>query len=885
MPDQFLPPVADEAPLVEHHLSDADFYNEELEVPVRRPRARATSSSKSRKRTGSSASKTSTKPIKRVPAGPLRYEISGLLLTACSGILLFNALRPSAEGWLPRLGVGAMRYLFGSGTSLIFFLLLIAGISLMWRRHHFNFKRYAKIGSVTLIILLSALHLYIPRGQEFSHLGLICGGGAVGASISWVLRRALGEWGAFAAIVVGSIIAVFQICQISFAEAASKLGGSVRRGASHLPQHHLEQVKSTFTSPFNRAFLREEEDEDYLDDVPKTPRKSKRSPFLPIDTTSAEPALPEYRISEPAPSPFTPIQDLLEEVPSATIHPEEMAPVEENNEPRNFGVSAAKAISAPEDSVPEPLPVTAVSVEATDDEDALTPQEALAAQADASAKKAETTPATPRQLKLRKRVGDGPPLPSYFDEAVEALDPPVHVQATDSQEDVAKGVQQVEETLAAFRIDAHVTDVKRGPVITRYEVQPAAGVRVASIANLDRDLARALSAIAVRIEAPVPGRNVVGIEVPNKKVQLVRLRDVLDLPEFLSAPSKLSFVLGKDIAGQAKWADLAKMPHMLIAGATNSGKSVCLNSIIASIISRAEPDEVKFSLIDPKRVELTLYRDIPHLYHPVVVEPKDAVRALRGALVEMERRYKMFAERGVRNIASYNKKLHEGDEKLPYIVIVIDELADLMMTAAAEFEKLICRLAQLARATGIHLIVATQRPSVNVITGVIKANIPARIAFAVASQVDSRTILDSVGAERLIGSGDMLFDANNGGKSTRIQGAFLSEDEVNRVVEVVKEHYAASDETYDYGLDLTEIDAEPEDSHSSSRSDDKRDSLYDEIKEFVLRYDEMSASLIQRKFEIGYPRAGRIVDQLERDGILGPADGPKPRKVLGGGGE
>jgi S-DNA-T family DNA segregation ATPase FtsK/SpoIIIE len=360
---------------------------------------------------------------------------------------------------------------------------------------------------------------------------------------------------------------------------------------------------------------------------------------------------------------------------------------------------------------------------------------------------------------------------------------------------------------------------------------------------------------------------------------------VLELPEFLSASSKLSFVLGKDIAGQPKWGDLTKMPHMLIAGATNSGKSVCLNAIITSIITRASPDEVKFSLIDPKRVELTLYRDIPHLYHPVVVEPKEAVRALRGMITEMDRRYKRFAERGVRNIASYNAKLEEGEAPLPYIVIVIDELADLMMTAAAEFEKLICRLAQLARATGIHLIVATQRPSVNVITGVIKANIPARIAFAVASQVDSRTILDSVGAERLIGSGDMLFDANNGGKATRIQGAYLSEEECNRIVRVVKAAYANED--MEYGLDLSLIDESEESSGGGNEkpsSEDKRDELYDQIREFVIRHQEMSASKIQRKFEIGYPRAGRIVDQLERDGVLGPADGPKPRKVLGGGG-
>lgn len=860
MPDNSSSLISDsEEEIQDHHPSDADFYNEELELPVRRKRATSGNNQRRASRAVSSSSrkpsKSATKSIQRVPAGPWRYEISGLLIAAFCGILLFNALRPSAEGLLPRFGVGALRYLFGSGISPLLALGLIAGVSLMVRRHHFHAKRYSKICITALLISLTAIHLFIPKGQEFIPAALLNGGGVVGASIAWALRRALGEGGAFAAIVVASVIAVFHLCQLSFAEAATKLGTGMRQGAERLPLQNLDTVKSTFTAPFQRASAEEDEYTPW-DDAKSTftPRKPKAAstPFLPQTP-------PEER------TPFLPIHQLLGE-------DDETTPV--------LPTATVAAPVTPEVIPPVPLEINTQEPE----EDPLTPQEALAAQADASAKKEPVSNRQPQPLRLRKRVGDGPPLPSYFDNAVNALDPPITTKITDSQEDIAKGVQQVEETLAAFRIDAHVTDVKKGPVITRYEVQPAAGVRVASIANLDRDLARSLSAIAVRIEAPVPGRNVVGIEVPNKKVQLVRLRDVLDLPEFLSAPSKLSFVLGKDIAGQAKWADLAKMPHMLIAGATNSGKSVCLNSIIASIISRAEPDEVKFSLIDPKRVELTLYRDIPHLYHPVVVEPKEAVRALRGSIVEMERRYKLFAERGVRNIASYNNKLREDDERLPYIVIVIDELADLMMTAAAEFEKLICRLAQLARATGIHLIVATQRPSVNVITGVIKANIPARIAFAVASQVDSRTILDSVGAERLIGSGDMLFDANNGGKSTRIQGAFLSEEEVNRVVEEVKNYYADSDETYEYGLDLTLIDDGPEESSSgSSSSDDKRDSLYDEIKEFVLRYDDMSASLIQRKFEIGYPRAGRIVDQLERDGILGPADGPKPRKVLGGG--
>jgi S-DNA-T family DNA segregation ATPase FtsK/SpoIIIE len=524
----------------------------------------------------------------------------------------------------------------------------------------------------------------------------------------------------------------------------------------------------------------------------------------------------------------------------------------------------------------------------------LTPQEILEQQAELSSRtdkevehenEGEAKPSAP--VRPRRSFGEGPLMPEYFDDAVRALDPPIPVDNTGAEEEISLAVKGVQETLGAFKIDARVTDVKRGPVITRYEVQPGAGVRVASIANLDKDLARSLSALAVRIEAPVPGKNVVGIEIPNKKVHLVRMRDVLEQPEFLSHPSKLAFVLGKDIAGQPKWGDLTKMPHMLIAGATNSGKSVCLNTIIASILVRSRPDEVRFSLIDPKRVELTLYRGIRHLMHDVVVEPKQAVVALRRSIEEMDRRYKLFARHQVRNIASYNSKLPPGEKPLPYIVIVIDELADLMMTAAAEFEKLICRLAQLARATGIHLIVATQRPSVNVITGVIKANIPARIAFAVASQVDSRTILDAVGAERLIGMGDMLYDSNNGGKSTRIQGAFLSEEEVNRIVEVVKSEYQYAEHDDEFG-DLPTYDLyTPEDEdadfegESYEKKEEKRDSLFDEIVEFCLRHQEMSASNIQRKFGIGYPRAGRIVDQLERAGIIGPADGPKPRKVLG----
>lgn len=471
----------------------------------------------------------------------------------------------------------------------------------------------------------------------------------------------------------------------------------------------------------------------------------------------------------------------------------------------------------------------------------------------------------------------GPAVPSHFQACVNALDPSLPSDTKTAEADSEAGVKLVEETLASFRIEAKVTQVKKGPVVTRFEVQPAPGIRVNRITNLADDLALALAAIDVRVEAPVPGKSVIGIEVPNKRVSLVRLREIIELDSFVNAPSKLTFALGKDIAGNPMFADLAKMPHLLIAGATNSGKSVCLNSIITSILCRATPDEVKFSLIDPKRVELTLYKDIPHLFHPVVVDAQGAVRALRGSIKEMERRYKLFAEKGVRNITSFNSRLDEGERPLSYIVIVIDELADLMMQAAAEFERLICRIAQLARATGIHLIIATQRPSVNVITGVIKANISSRIAFAVASQVDSRTILDVNGAERLIGQGDMLFHPIDVPKPVRIQGAFLTEDEVNRAVDILLQTNEPVD-GYDLDLEAVEADIQAE---SQSKSDE-RDELFDQALALIRRRRQASASMLQREFEIGYPRAGRIIDQLEQGGHISSQEGSKPRQVLTG---
>ena len=851
----------------------------------------------------------------RNPPRALPYEVAGVICLAVGVLLLYNSLQQEAEGFLPQVGIGALRWVFGIGSVVLPALMCVLGVLLIARRHHTNLRAFSRGVVVGFLVLLTAVHLTVPPGREFVDSILFSHGGAVGGTLAWGLRRAVGDIGAIISLIALSLVSLLFFTEMSLAETAARVGNFIHRGARRAGSKTRDAFQQDDGGDYGfydddrdftpgremRALPAEIIRESQAHGVPTQGRKDRRSPFFAMPEPAREtdskatgdarqPPQPD-RQEEPAPvvsgtpaakSAHTP--DLKPE-----LKPELSPRIEILNPPPPVSVVEAEVATAGAEAQLRLTDAIAAIVDPAGPAtplDEMTPVEALEAQALATATGGDSVPARvkkQRPQKARRHFGDGPLMPEYFDEAVRALDPPLLLDVAGVEEDIQQGVLNVQETLASFKIDARVTDVKRGPVITRYEVQPAPGVRVAAIANLDRDLARALSAIAVRIEAPVPGKNVVGIEVPNRRVHLVRLRDVLELQEFLSAPSKLSFVLGKDIAGQPKWADLTKMPHLLIAGATNSGKSVCLNSIIASILVRATPEEVKLSLIDPKRVELTLYRDIPHLYHPVVVEPKDAVRALRGSIAEMDKRYKRFAERGVRNIASYNSKLEEGEAPLPYIVIVIDELADLMMTAAAEFEKLICRLAQLARATGIHLIVATQRPSVNVITGVIKANIPARIAFAVASQVDSRTILDSVGAERLIGSGDMLFDSNNGGKATRIQGAYLSEEEVNRVVEVVKKHYA-DDEPLEYGLNLEEIE-EPGISFGDDDDvvEEKRDELYDEIKEFVITKEEMSASMIQRKFEIGYPRAGRIVDQLERDGILSPGNGSKARKVIGTG--
>lgn len=462
---------------------------------------------------------------------------------------------------------------------------------------------------------------------------------------------------------------------------------------------------------------------------------------------------------------------------------------------------------------------------------------------------------------------------SYRLPSLQLLASPVSHSQQQEKSQIQSTVRKLEQTFQSFGVKARVSKVHVGPAVTKYEVNPDIGVKVSKIVNLHDDLALALAARDIRIEAPIPGKSAIGIEVPNSEVAQVSLREVMQ-PQ-MKPESKLLFGLGRDIAGESIASELNKMPHLLIAGATGSGKSVCVNGIITSILLRAKPHEVKMMMIDPKKVELNVYNGIPHLLAPVVTDPKKASKALKKIVSEMERRYDLFSDTATRNIEGYNEHVDKVNEEegenhphLPYIVVLIDELADLMMVASNEVEDAITRLAQMARAAGIHLIIATQRPSVDVITGVIKANIPSRIAFSVSSATDSRTILDGNGAEKLLGKGDMLFLPVGASKPTRIQGAFLSDEEVERVVD-----HCITQQKAQYQEEMI-----PEE--TSKDMEEVDDDLYDNAVQLIIEMQSASVSMLQRKFRVGYTRAARLIDAMEERGIVGPYEGSKPRKVL-----
>ncbi|MDE4541783.1 DNA translocase FtsK [Thermoanaerobacterium sp. R66] len=470
------------------------------------------------------------------------------------------------------------------------------------------------------------------------------------------------------------------------------------------------------------------------------------------------------------------------------------------------------------------------------------------------------------ESKISKIENKGKTYENYIYPPIELLKEGIPHQKVNNNL-IIENAKKLEETLKNFAIDAKVVQVSRGPAITRFELQPSPGVKVSRIVSLTDDIALSLATPSVRIEAPIPGKSAIGIEVPNEKISVVTLREVIDTKKFRESKSDLTIGLGKDIAGNIVIADLSKMPHLLIAGATGSGKSVCINTLIVSLLYKASPDKVKMILIDPKVVELNIYNGIPHLLTPVVTDPKKAAGVLNWAVNEMTERYKAFAENNVRDIEGYNK-IH-GIDTMPKIVVIVDELSDLMMVSPAEVEEYICRLAQMARAAGIYLVIATQRPSVDVITGVIKANIPSRISFAVSSQIDSRTILDMSGAEKLLGKGDMLYYPIGESKPIRVQGAFISDKEVEEIVNFLKSN--ANEPKYE------EIIVE---SKSTLNKEIEEDELMNDAIKVIVETGQASISMLQRRLRIGYARAARIIDQMEQKGIISGYDGSKPRQIL-----
>lgn len=452
---------------------------------------------------------------------------------------------------------------------------------------------------------------------------------------------------------------------------------------------------------------------------------------------------------------------------------------------------------------------------------------------------------------------------------------------------IEKNIESLEQVLRDFGISAKVVEVNIGPTVTQYELSLSSGTRVSKILTINKEISLALAKKDIRIQAPIPGKSTVGIEMPNEQAQPVTLRETLELMPKQTKNHPLSVALGKDIMGKVKWCDIDKTPHLLVAGATGSGKSVCINTMLVSILMKAKPDEVKLVMVDPKKVELSIYNGIPHLLTPVVTDPRKASVALKRAVSEMERRYDLFEELGTKNITGYNKIIEEKNKKLPedeqltkmpYIIVIVDELADLMLVAGKEVEDSIMRITQMARAAGIHLVIATQRPSTDVITGLIKSNIPSRISFAVSSSIDSRTILDMVGAEKLLGKGDMLFLPMGENVPERIQGAFIDEEQIKKVVDYcISQQKASFDQNF---MNLENVDSEIKENTISNEKEEYDDPLYNEIVEFVITQQKASASLLQRRFKLGYNRAARIIDLLEERGIIGPQNGSKPREVL-----
>jgi S-DNA-T family DNA segregation ATPase FtsK/SpoIIIE len=755
-------------------------------------------------------------------------EVLALVLVLLAVVSVIALFAPNA-GWVVKPWRDALSYLLGWGIA--FAPPLLAGFALMLWMKSMPAERWmaASGAAVVAVSLLGAFHLAVGGGMRAVKLG--DGGGIIGYGVSWVLTRAIGDAGAWIVLAllfvvgmllyfnmtVGDLIAAWLRRREERAELAE---AEVRQAAKARPRP--EPIPVTPPEPATRGIIdrvRTAFGGGADDDEPPLIVRRARPEGAPTSPGGGAATLTVPTVSPPIPA-----------VASATATP---IPVADG--------STAAAMSA----------------------------EALEGEENAHLTEVGEGDRIDAALESTQRSWDLPTLQLLADAPASSA----------AQLDLTAKGQRIRETLAHFGIGVKVARIQEGPVVTQYALDVEPGIKLSRIEGLADNLALALAARSIRIEAPIPGEPYVGIEIPNSAFDLVTLKEVLGSRNFesIGSTSKLAFALGQDVAGQPFSADLSKMPHVLIAGATGSGKSVCVNAIICSLLMRATPNEVKLILVDPKRVEMAQYKGVPHLLTEVIVEPDKAVNALKWTVGTMEARYHEFAQRGVRNIAAFNEALRSGESRMPYIVIVIDELADLMMVSAYEVESTITRIAQLARATGIHLVVATQRPSVQVITGLIKANIPSRIAFAMTSGVDSRTILDTTGAEDLLGRGDMLYQPIDAPRAVRLQGVLVTDGEIDDVATHWK---AQGGPQYRPEITAPKRDGKGGGRPGDEDGDDDADALLNQAVDIVRRSDKASASLLQRRLRIGYARAARILDQMEDRGIVGPADGSRFREVL-----
>jgi len=769
--------------------------------------------------------------------GSLGADLAAIGLVTLGFLLLASLLYAHKDaGPLLNFLADALQLSLGMGAWLVPMLCLAAGVALGMEQRPTIPRRVITGGLLLYVVLLAMLHLASAPGGAVTPQAVRDAGGYLGAALGWLLSFALGDLGAYIVLVGTALAGTIMVAQSSWGEFLTGLGGTLIRAA--------EVLAGAFAAL-----------------IPTLPRRRVTEPAggpgtAPGADTKKQPG---RRPPAPRPGPASPGQGIFD--------PEEEEETEGADEPAHEEKSAGPETPPPNDGklpIPDPGPVRPPS--------------------SAGGPEKETATTAPGQEHLAPRDDPAPARRTWELPPVDLLhysdDDSLTTEDTDT---IESQMETIEETLLNFGIPARVVAYQHGPTLTRYEVELDPGIRISKVVQLQRELQMALAVGKIRIEAPIPGKSAVGIEVPNRDRRLVSLRSVIESDEFQDHPSLLAIALGTDVAGNPIVVDLEPMPHLLVAGQTGSGKSVCLHTIITSLLMRATPDQLRLVLIDPKRVEMTVYDSIPHLFAPVVYTVREAADVLRKCIREMTRRYDKFAVAGAANIREYNRQMIEEAEEeggvpqtLPRIVVVIDELADLMTRAKAEFEQSLCHLARQARATGIYIVAATQRPSVNVVTGQIKANFAARIALRLPAHHDSRTILDSVGADKLLGRGDMLLLTSELSKPERIQGAYVDRRDVTAIVRFLE---AQGEPKFEIVPQIPTDDSDPE---SLGEEGEVGDELFESAVRYVVSEQEASVSMLQRRFKIGYARAGRLIDLMERRGIVGPHEGSRPRRVLVG---